>query len=421
MDRKYCRYCARMLGENKKCPTKECPSKILKGKRKLALYCSECGRILIDKKCKNKECISNTIMIAAVKNIVTEKIFATKQMKKSKKRNKVVFLLSFLVATAAISGGTFLYLNSNTNKMNLTSDSGIIAENNKEISVALKTTGSTKKDTSTAFLTTTTAKVTTAPPKTTTAATTTTEVVDLGSTNMINGGYVWYDGIEYRIADNFYSTITIGEKLYYEDATTHHIYCCDRKNLSDKVLIYDGADVDELTYYGEWFYFRRTLGDHVSICKMRTDGSDVRVLVQCDEWYMNVYQDKIYFINFDKNHALQCMDLNGDQLTTLATNASDICVVNDTIFFSNRETRYLYKMNLDGTNLVQLNHNYTRCTNYYQGNLYYFGDDNHMIYRCDLMGNIEKSYEDGANFLVLAGGYIYAYMDNAQIRKIACD
>lgn len=263
---------------------------------------------------------------------------------------------------------------------------------------------------------------TSASPLTTTIATkTTTEVVDFGSTNMINGGYVWYDGIEYRTEDNFYSAITIGEKLYYEDATTHHIYCCDRKDLSDKVLVYDGADVNELTYYGGWFYFRRTLDDDVSICKMRTDGSDVRVLVQCDEWYMNVYQDKIYFINFDKNYALKCMDLNGDQLTTLATNASDICVVNDTIFFSNRETRYLYKMNLDGTNLMQLNHTYTRCTNYYRGKLYYFGDGNHMIYRCDLMGNIEKSYEDGAKFLVLAGGYIYAYMDNSQIQKIACD
>ncbi len=256
---------------------------------------------------------------------------------------------------------------------------------------------------------------------TTIATKTTTEVVDFGSTNTINGGYVWYDGIEYRTAYNFYSAITIGEKLYYEDSTTHHIYSCDRKDLSNKELVYDGAYVDELTYYSGWFYFRRSLGDDVSICKMRTDGSDVRVLVQCDEWYMNIYQDKIYFINFDKNHALQCMDLNGDELITLATNASDICVVNDMIFFSDRETRYLYKMNLDGTDLMQLNHTYTRCTNYYQGKLYYFGDGNHMIYRCDLMGNIEKSYEDGAKFLVLAGGYIYAYMDDSQIQKIACD
>lgn len=253
------------------------------------------------------------------------------------------------------------------------------------------------------------------------ATKTTTEVVDFGSTNIINGGYVWYDGIEYRTADDFYSAITIGEKLYYEDDTAHHIYSCDRKNLSDKVLVYDGAYVDELTYYGGWFYFRRTLDNDVSICKMRTDGSDVRVLVQCDEWYMNIYQDKIYFVNFDENYALQSMDLEGNQLTTLATNASDICVTNDTIFFSDRETRYLYKMNLDGTDLMQLNHTYTRCTNYYQGKLYYFGDGNHMIYRCDLMGNIEKSYEDGANFLVLAGGYIYAYMDDSQIQKIACD
>ena len=184
-------------------------------------------------------------------------------------------------------------------------------------------------------------------------------------------------------------------------------------------MIYNAAYVDELTYYDGWFYFRRTLGDNVSICKMRTDGSDVTVLTQCNEWYMNVYQVKIYFVNFDNNYALQCMDLNGNQLVTLTYGASDICVVKDTIFFSNRDTRYLYKMNLDGTNLVQLNQTFTRCTNYYDGKLYYFGDNDHMIYRCDLMGNVEKSYESGANFLVLVGGYIYAYMDNAQIRKIA--
>lgn len=256
---------------------------------------------------------------------------------------------------------------------------------------------------------------------TTIATQTITEAVIFGSANIVNGGYVWYDGMEYRTSNNIYSATTIEEQLYYEDANEHHIYCCNRKDFSDNKLIYDEARVDELTYYGGWFYFRRSLGDDVSICKMRTDGSDIRVLVRCNEWYMNVYQDKIYFVNFDEGYALQSMNLDGNQLTTLATNASDICVANDTIFFSDRESRYLYKMNLDGTGLMQLNHTYTRCTNYYQGKLYYFGDGNHMIYRCDLMGNIEKSYEDGAKFLVLAGGHIYAYMDNAQIRKIACD
>ena len=344
------------------------------------------------------------------KNVAVEESQKPKQVKNLKKRKQVIVSLASLVAASSIIGGTILYWNAN-HQTDLTSSTA-------NIGIVPKSTRATT--TTSVFTTTTTVEETTAPPETTTVATTTTtEVADFGSTNLINGGYVWYDGDEYRIADNFYSNITIGEKLYYEEASTHYVYCCNRKDLSNKTLIYNAAYVDELTYYDGWFYFRRTLGDNVSICKMRTDGSDVTVLTQCNEWYMNVYQDKIYFVNFDNNYALQCMDLNGNQLVTLAQGASDICVVKDTIFFSNRDTRYLYKMNLDGTNLVQLNQTYTRCTNYYDGKLYYFGDNDHMIYRCDLMGNVEKSYESGANFLVLAGGYIYAYMDNAQIRKIA--
>lgn len=419
MDRKFCRYCARILGEDGKCHTKNCPSNTQKRKNGIALYCPACGRVLINGACKNKACPSYISAMAAAKtdvakNVVVEERQKSKQVRNLKKRKQVIISLASLVAASSIIGGTILYWNANHHQTDLTSSTA-----NANIGIIQKNTRATTT-TSVFTTTTTTVEETTAPPETTTVATTTTtEVADFGSTNLINGGYVWYDGDEYRVADNFYSNITIGEKLYYEEASTHYVYCCNRKDLSDKTLIYNAAYVDELTYYDGWFYFRRTLGDNVSICKMRTDGSDVTVLTQCNEWYMNVYQDKIYFVNFDNNYALQCMDLNGNQLVTLTYGASDICVVKDTIFFSNRDTRYLYKMNLDGTNLVQLNQTYTRCTNYYDGKLYYFGDNDHMIYRCDLMGNVEKSYESGANFLVLVGGYIYAYMDNAQIRKIA--
>ena len=347
MDRKFCRYCARILGEDGKCHTKNCPSNTQKRKNGIALYCPACGRVLINGACKNKACPSYISAMAAAKtdvakNVVVEERQKSKQVRNLKKRKQVIISLASLVAASSIIGGTILYWNANHHQTDLTSSTA-----NANIGIIQKNTRATT--TTSVFTTTaTTVEETTAPPETTTVATTTTtEVADFGSTNLINGGYVWYDGDEYRVADNFYSNITIGEKLYYEEASTHYVYCCNRKDLSDKTLIYNAAYVDELTYYDGWFYFRRTLGDNVSICKMRTDGSDVTVLTQCNEWYMNVYQDKIYFVNFDNNYALQCMDLNGNQLVTLTYGASDICVVKDTIFFSNRDTRYLYKMNLD--------------------------------------------------------------------------
>ncbi|MDE7094293.1 MAG: DUF5050 domain-containing protein, partial [Oscillospiraceae bacterium] len=102
-------------------------------------------------------------------------------------------------------------------------------------------------------------------------------------------------------------------------------------------------------------------------------------------------------------------------------NASDLCIAEDKIFFAERDTRYLYSMNLDGSNVQQLNAAYSRCINYMNGQLYYYGskENNRTIYSCDLNGNITGRYASGAKFLMLMGQEIYYYDWDEQLHILS--
>ena len=103
MDRKFCRYCARILGEDGKCHTKNCPSNTQKRKNGIALYCPACGRVLINGACKNKACPSYISAMAAAKtdvakNVGVEERQKSKQVRNLKKRKQVSISLAAVVA-----------------------------------------------------------------------------------------------------------------------------------------------------------------------------------------------------------------------------------------------------------------------------------------------------------------------------------
>ena len=255
-----------------------------------------------------------------------------------------------------------------------------------------------------------------------------------GASNLVNSGICCTDGERYYysdtntrtlyqtqngtadvIAEQFYGYYLnlSGNTIYYADAAADNsVTAYDLSSGSRTVLC--NMHVQELTLYQEKLYFTCTDGEKRTIYRMNLDGSDLESLASCEDlWYMTIYKDVIYYVNYENDqYAILSMKLDGTESRILRKyNASDLCIAEDKIFFAERDTRYLYSMNLDGSDVQQLNSTYSRCINYMNGQLYYYGSEENgrNVYSCDLNGNVTGKYTSGAKFLMLMEEELYYY------------
>jgi|GEM_PF-1347080 len=255
-----------------------------------------------------------------------------------------------------------------------------------------------------------------------------------GASNLVNSGICCTDGERYYYSDTNTQTLyqtqngtadVIAEQFYgyYLNLSGNTIYYADAA-ADNSVTAYDlssgsrtvlcNMHVQELTLYQEKLYFTCTDGEKRTIYRMNLDGSDLESLASCDDlWYMTIYKDVIYYVNYENDqYAILSMKLDGTESRILRKyNASDLCIAEDKIFFAERDTRYLYSMNLDGSDVQQLNSTYSRCINYMNGQLYYYGSEENgrNVYSCDLNGNVTGKYTSGAKFLMLMEEELYYY------------
>lgn len=255
-----------------------------------------------------------------------------------------------------------------------------------------------------------------------------------GASNLVNSGICCTDGERYYYSDTNTRTLyqtqngtadVIAEQFYgyYLNLSGNTIYYADAA-ADNSVTAYDlssgsrtdlcNMHVQELTLYQEKLYFTCTDGEKRTIYRMNLDGSDLESLASCEDlWYMTIYKDVIYYVNYENDqYAILSMKLDGTESRILRKyNASDLCIAEDKIFFAERDTRYLYSMNLDGSDVQQLNSTYSRCINYMNGQLYYYGSEENgrNVYSCDLNGNVTGKYTSGAKFLMLMEEELYYY------------
>lgn len=255
-----------------------------------------------------------------------------------------------------------------------------------------------------------------------------------GASNLVNSGICCTDGERYYysdtnsqklyqtkngtadlIADQFYGYYLnlSGNIIYYADAAADN--CVTAYDLSsENRTVICNMHVQELTLYKEKLYFTCTNGEKRTIYRMNLDGSDLESMASCEDlWYMTIYKDVVYYVNYENDqYAILSMNLDGTESRIIRKyNASDLCIAEDKIFFAERDTRYLYSMNLDGSNVQQLNSTYSRCVNYMNGQLYYYGSEENgrNVYSCDLNGNVTGKYTSGAKFLMLMEEELYYY------------
>lgn len=255
-----------------------------------------------------------------------------------------------------------------------------------------------------------------------------------GAANLVNSGICCTDGDRYYysdtntktlyqtkngtadvIAESFYGYYLnlSGNIIYYADAAADNCVTAYDLTSGNRTVICN-MHVQELTLYKEKLYFTCTDGERRTIYRMNTDGSGLESLASCEDlWYMTIYKDVVYYVNYENDqYAIVSMNPDGtDSRMIRKYNASDLCIAEDKIFFAERDTRYLYSMNLDGSDVRQLNSTYSRCLNYMNGQLYYYSskESGRNVYSCDLEGNITGKYASGAKFLMLMENELYYY------------
>lgn len=257
---------------------------------------------------------------------------------------------------------------------------------------------------------------------------------DCGAANLVNSGICCSDGERFYysdtntrtlyqtengtasvLAEDFYGYyLNLDEDtIYYADAAADNRLTAYDLNSGDRTVICD-MFIQELKLYKGKLYFASRDDEEKTIYRMNPDGSELEELVSCEDfWYMTIYKDVIYYVNYENDqYAIAAMDLDGsDRRIIRKYNGSDLCIAEDKIFFAERDTRYLYSMNLDGSDVQQLNSTYSRCVNYMNGQLYYYGskENGRNVYSCDLNGNVTGRYASGAKFLMLMEEELYYY------------
>lgn len=306
----------------------------------------------------------------------------------------------------------------------------------EELSASEEKASRPAESTQTAAVETTVTESTTLPQETTEAEEPDEDdlFTDCGAANLVNSGICCSDGERFYysdtntktlyqtengtanvLADDFYGYyLNLDEDtIYYADAAADNRLTAYDLNSGDRTVICD-MFIQELKLYKGKLYFASRDDEEKTIYCMNPDGSELEELVSCDDfWYMTIYKDVIYYVNYENDqYAIAAIDLDGSDFRIIRKyNGSDLCIAEDRIFFAERDTRYLYSMNLDGSDVQQLNSTYSRCVNYMNGQLYYYGskENGRNVYSCDLNGNVTGRYASGAKFLMLMEEDLYYY------------
>ena len=246
------------------------------------------------------------------------------------------------------------------------------------------------------------------------------------SANIVNSGELDYDGQAwYTGGDGLWRIDTDGHRTQLCDGTVYYINAEDGRlyfTRSDAIcsMNTDGSDytvilnslVHELTYYKGRLYFCSQLGGGgYYICSMLPDGSDLKKLTRCLEWYMNIGGDTIYFTDYPNGRNIKAMDLDGGSLRTVCTDECyDLCLVGDKLYYSRGAVRTLCMLDLSTSAITELG-GHAQYTNFYLGKLWYV----------DGFGNIASRSLDGTGTRTEFAGKGFSYLMFTPGRLCFCD
>lgn len=187
----------------------------------------------------------------------------------------------------------------------------------------------------------------------------------------------------------------------------------DKQKLSDELYTW-------LCFYKDKLYFNSTQD---GLGCMNPDGSQVIFLdpstshlstsaaVIMDDWIYysrnknssNGWYNELYKVRIDGNYITKITKLSGE------IHIINFVIVGDWIYFVNYEDKILYRIQIDGTNLNQVNNQIEWGSLNANGSwLYSWNYDKNTIYRMDVNGTqIENILQDSASNLNIVNDWIY--------------
>lgn len=178
---------------------------------------------------------------------------------------------------------------------------------------------------------------------------------------------------------------------------------------------------------GEWEYFwagttRKQDFGGGKLCKMRTDGTDFKVL--SDDWpcYINVVGEWIYYIKIKGDSlysgSIYKMRRDGTEKKELYNqNCTSMTVVGDIVYLINKSDGHrIYKMKSDGSELERLNDISSYDLQYADGSLYYsvkVDDNNFPLYKMKASaGSDQIKVLNNVDSYIMNNDYIYFSLNN---------
>jgi hypothetical protein len=188
---------------------------------------------------------------------------------------------------------------------------------------------------------------------------------------------------------------------------------------------------------GEWEYFwagtTQIYGDTSGggkLCKMKSDGSNFRVISDDNPCYINVLGDWIYYIKQPRPSyyigEIYRITVDGKNKRELFKGkCSAMTVVGDWIYFINlSDGNKIYKIKVDGSELTKLIDTRSYGLQYEEGCLYYLTGlppQNFTLFKFDISNVKQQKLFEKINSYAISDGYIIASNSDNQLFRIKND
>lgn len=192
------------------------------------------------------------------------------------------------------------------------------------------------------------------------------------SANLVNGGFIARDDSWYyyhNVYDQFFlykikpdgtgkAKLTedkpwyinvVGDWVYYANAADDHRLYRVRTDGTGRELLLDER-TSWVTVVDGWIYFvKGVLG---SICRVRTDGSDLTQLNDDSSGDLFVCANGLYFLNYSEDQKIYKISLDGGKAVQVNdVETSFFIVADDQVYFRNEDDEALYAIKTDGSQL----------------------------------------------------------------------
>ncbi len=201
-----------------------------------------------------------------------------------------------------------------------------------------------------------------------------------------------------------------GDWIYFADKNDSYNLYRMRKDGSIKQLLYTGI-VDNVNVVGGWVYFTSASGCESNLFKIQIDGTGLKRIDTDNVYWAYVVGDTIYTANSVGGGTIHKRDTNGrNKIAIFSASCRCINIYGDKIYYINQSDNNVYSVDTDGKNQKMIYEYNLGCDNLVvdKGILYIIAYDTLIKY--DTKSGSSSFIEMGSDlklFINVSNGWIY--------------